>query len=325
MIRDDVVTLLTRSGDCLSGEEMSRRLGVTRAAVWKEITALRERGWPIRSIPRQGYRLEGAPPALSGAYISALLPEDSLFAGKVTVEDCVDSTNTRLKALAAEGAEEGRVLLAEEQTAGRGTHGRSFQSPRGDGLYLSILLRPKVGLADLFTLTGWVAAAVREGIENACGAPAQIKWLNDIYLAGRKLVGILTELSLTGESGEPDFVVVGAGVNVNQTAGTFREQGLDGIAASLAGEGYPADRCRLAASILSAMEKMYRSFPGAREAYLEEYRRHCLTLGRRVAFQEDGAERTGTAVGVDGSFALTVSCPGGEERRITSGSAALLP
>lgn len=325
MVREEIVTLLARTGDCLSGEEMSRRLGVTRAAVWKEITALRERGWPIRSIPRRGYQLEGAPPALSGEYISALLPEDSLFSGKIKVEDCVDSTNTRLKALAAEGAREGVVLLAEEQTGGRGTHGRSFQSPRGDGLYLSVLLRPRVGLADLLTLTGWVAVAVREGIERACGAPVRIKWLNDIYLGGRKLVGILTELSLTGESAEPDFVVVGVGVNVNQTAETFRKQGLAGIAASLAGEGFPAERCHLAACILSALEKMYRAFPHEREAYLEEYRRCCLTLGRRVAFQEDGGDRVGTAAGIDDSFALVISCPGGEERRITSGTAALLP
>ena len=166
MDKNQVAALLAGAGGRVSGEEMSRALGVTRAAVWKEMEALRREGWPIESSPRKGYRLAGPPPALSGAYISAQLPPDSLFSGKVLVEPVVDSTNTRLKAMAAAGAPEGTALIAEEQTGGRGTHGRSFQSPRGDGLYLSVLLRPRgVRLEDLLTLTGWVGAAARQAVE----------------------------------------------------------------------------------------------------------------------------------------------------------------
>lgn len=325
MDREQVIELLARTEGYLSGEDMSRALGVTRAAVWKEITALREQGWNIESAPRQGYRLAGSPPGLSGAYISARLDPGSLFAGKVLVEDVVDSTNTQLKAMAAQGAPEGTVLLAEEQTAGRGTRGRSFQSPRGDGLYLSALLRPKVALADLFTLTGWVAVAVREGIEAACGAPVDIKWLNDIYLNGRKLVGILTELSLMGESGEPDYVVVGVGINVSQTAETFRAQGLESIAASLAAEGWPVERNHLAACVLTALEAMYRTFPQGRQSCLEEYRKHCLTLGRAVSFEEDGRGLSGTARSVDGDFALVIDGADGREHRVSSGTVSLKP
>lgn len=156
MERDQIISLLARSGGHVSGEEMSRALGVTRAAVWKEIDALRRAGWPIESAPRRGYRLSGPPPVLSAPYICAQLNQDNLFAGKVRVEPLVDSTNTRLKAEAA-GLPTGCVLLAEEQSGGRGTHGRSFQSPKGDGLYLSVLLRPRLTrLQDLLTLTGWV-------------------------------------------------------------------------------------------------------------------------------------------------------------------------
>ena len=132
MDRERIAALLAGAGGHLSGEEMSRALGVTREAVWKEIEALRREGWPIQSSTRRGYCLSGPPPALSAAYLNAKLPKDSLFAGKVRVESVVDSTNTRLKAEAS-SLPHGAVLIAEEQTVGRGTHGRSFQSPGGTG------------------------------------------------------------------------------------------------------------------------------------------------------------------------------------------------
>jgi len=325
MDRNQIAALLAGAGGRVSGEEMSRALGVTRAAVWKEMEALRREGWPIESSPRKGYRLAGPPPALSGAYISAQLPPDSLFSGKVLVEPVVDSTNTRLKAMAAAGAPEGTALIAEEQTGGRGTHGRSFQSPRGDGLYLSVLLRPRgVRLEDLLTLTSWVGAAARRAVERACGAPARIKWLNDLYLNGKKLCGILTELSFLGESGEPDYVVAGMGINMNQTAETFQAQGLGDIATSLALEGFPVERNHLAVCLLSALDQMIRDFPDRRADYLADYRAHCVTLGRRVSFQGPEGTRTGTASGVDGSFALLVSGDDGSEHTVNSGTVTML-
>ncbi len=319
-----VLSLLLDSGQWHSGEEMSRVLGVTRAAVWKQITQLRQDGWPIQASTRLGYRLSGPPAALSAAYLDSLLPPDSLFSHRMQVFPSVDSTNTRLKALAASGAPEGTVLLAEEQTAGRGTRGRSFSSPRGKGLYLSILLRPKTTLEQLLSLTGWAAVAVREGIQDACGAAPGIKWLNDLYLNGRKLCGILTELSLLGESGEPDYVVIGAGINLTQSAEDFRAQGLADIACSLAMAGCSPERHRLAACVLAALERMYRAFPGRQEEYLERYRAHCLTVGRQVLFSENGLSLTGTARSIDSQFALVVDCPDGTRHTVSSGSVTLL-
>ena len=325
MDKNQVAALLAGAGGRVSGEEMSRALGVTRAAVWKEMEALRREGWPIESSPRKGYRLAGPPPALSGAYISAQLPPDSLFSGKVLVEPVVDSTNTRLKAMAAAGAPEGTALIAEEQTGGRGTHGRSFQSPRGDGLYLSVLLRPRgVRLEDLLTLTGWVGAAARRAVERACSAPARIKWLNDLYLNGKKLCGILTELSFLGESGEPDYVVAGMGINMGQTAETFQAQGLGDIATSLAMEGYPVEQNHLAVCLLEELDKLVRDFPGKRMEYLARYRACCVTLGRRVSFDGEGGLQTGTATGVDGHFALQVAGDDGEAKVISSGTVKML-
>ncbi len=256
--------------------------------------------------------------------IEGLLPPGSLFSGRLLLEDTVDSTNTRMKLLAAQGAPAGSVLLAEEQTGGRGTHGRSFSSPRGDGLYLSALVRPRTQLADLLTLTGWVAVAVRQGIESACGAPCKIKWLNDIYLHGRKLVGILTELSPIGESGRPDWAVIGIGVNVGQSRATFQAQGLKAIAASLAAEGFPTDRETVAAAILTELEYLFRAFPQGRAEYLSQYRKHCLTVGRAVTFEEAGQVLPGTAAGVDDLFALLVDGEDGRRRRVSSGTVKMI-
>lgn len=323
MERNQVAALLAGADGYLSGQEMSRALGVTRAAVWKEIEALRSAGWPIESATRKGYRLAGPPPALSAPYLSGRLGPDNLFAGKVLVEPLVDSTNTWLKHRAA-SLPTGTALLAEEQSGGRGTHGRSFQSPRGDGLYLSVLIRPHVGLADLLTLTGWVAVAAREGVEKASGAPVDIKWLNDLYLNGRKLCGILTEFTLLAESGEPDYVVAGMGINMSQTRDTFRAQGLGDIATSLAVEGYPVERNHLAVCLLEALDKLNRDFPANRADYLERYRARCITLGRRVSFDGEGALQTGTVTGVDDDFALLVHGDDGREHTVSSGTVKMI-
>ena len=323
MERDRVAALLAQSQGYLSGEEMSRALGVTRAAVWKEIESLRGAGWPIRSSTRKGYQLAGPPPALSAPYISAKLSSGNMFAGNVIVEPLVDSTNTRLKALAA-STPTGSALLAEEQSGGRGTHGRSFQSPKGDGLYLSVLIRPHVGVADLLTLTGWVGVAAREAVERASGAPVDIKWLNDLYLNGKKLCGILTEFALLAESGEPDYVVVGMGVNMNQTLDTFQAQGLGDIATSLALEGWPVEPNHLAVCLLEALDQLVRDFPQKRADYLERYRAHCVTLGRRVSFDGEGTLQTGTVTGVDEAFALVVAGDDGTEHVVSSGTVRMI-
>lgn len=251
------------------------------------------------------------------ARLNELLPEGSLFQNRVTLLDRVDSTNTRLKLLAEQGADEGTLLLAEEQTAGRGTQGRAFSSRRGKGLYLSLLLRPQAALSDLLTLTGRVAVAVRDGIEAACGAPVTVKWLNDILLNGRKVCGILTEL---GEG----YAVVGIGVNVSQTAHEFCTEGLEGIAVSLEEAGFPVSREVLAAAILTELERMYRTFPQQLDEYLSRYRAHCSTVGRPVSFHWEGRVLTGTAVGIGEDFSLLTEDASGCRRAVFAGAVTLL-
>lgn len=317
MNRDRLIALLARRQGYVSGQEMSQELGVTRGAIWKELSQLREQGWPISSSTRLGYRLDGPPPTLSGAYLEGML-EDTISSGHIHVFDQVDSTNTVLKAMAAQGAPHGTVVAALEQTAGRGTRGRTFSSPPG-GLYLSLLLRPQVELSQLFSLTGWVAVAVREAVEQACGAPASIKWLNDIYLNRRKLCGILTELSLLGESSEPDYVVIGVGINLTQDAQTFRALGLNGIATSLALEGYPVEPNHMALTLLRCLHTMAQQFPQAREDYLQAYTAHCLTLHQPVEVEVGSHSYRATAQAVLPDFSLEVLDGQGETHQVSSG------
>lgn len=269
-------------------------------------------------------RREEPSAGLSEWFLSASLRPESLFQGKLHVLDRVDSTNTRLKQLAAQGAPEGTLLLAEEQTGGRGTQDRRFHSPRGEGVYLSLLLRPQAPVSDLRTLTAWTAVAACRGIESACGAPVEIKWLNDIVLQGKKLCGILVEAPLPERGGRPDFVVIGIGVNLAQSPETFQQQGLDGLATSLAIEGYTTRRSQVALGLLQALERLYRDFPQKRTAYLEEYRRRCMTLGRRVSFLENGRVFTGTALQIENDFALSLLGGDGRPHRVSSGALRLI-
>ena len=234
----------------------------------------------------------------------------------------MDSTNTEVKRRAAAGAAEGLAVLAEGQTAGRGRRGRSFQSLSGKGLYLSVLLRPAVSLAELSQLTAWTAVAVCRGIQSCCGAEPQIKWTNDILLNGKKLCGVLTELELEAESAAPSHVVVGLGVNVSQTAADFGPELAD-IATSLELEGFSVRRAELAGQILAALDDLYAAFPAGKADYLSDYRARCATTGREVLLLRGDAQVPAFAEAVDDDFGLVVRCPDGRRETVTSGEVSV--
>lgn len=219
MLRDQVLALLKAGDAPCSGEGMSRTLGVSRAAVWKAVEALRQEGYVISSAPHRGYRLEDSPDLLSPGELAGALAGRTVGAALLCL-DTVDSTNNELKRR-ADTRPDGLAVLAQEQTGGRGRLGRSFVSPAGKGLYLSVLLRPQCVLADAGMLTAWTAVAVCRALERCCGVRAGIKWPNDIVLEGRKLCGILTELELEAETAALRHVIVGVGINVSQDAADF--------------------------------------------------------------------------------------------------------
>ena len=322
MLRDDVLALLRqREGEPLSGEAMSRTLGVSRAAVWKAMETLRQEGYEISSAPRRGYWLEKSPDLLSPGELSR---PDRRVGRELVCLDQVDSTNNEIKRRAVGEVPDGLTVVAGEQTGGRGRRGRSFVSPPGKGLYLSALLKPDCPLGEVPALTAWSAVAVCDAIEELCGVRPGIKWPNDVILEGRKLCGILTELELEADTGELGYVVVGLGLNVSQTEADFGPE-VAPLAISLAQAlGRAPRRAEVAAAVLDALDGMYAAFPEQREDWLARYRAGCLTLDRQVRLLRPGrVEETAFAEGIDDDFALVVRRPDGRRESVSSGEVSV--
>lgn len=323
MSRERVLALLReRPGEYLSGEAMSRTLGISRAGVWKAIEGLRQEGYTIASAPNRGYRLEDAPDRLRVGELFGLL-SDARVGSQLMCLDVVDSTNTECKRQAMSGAQEGLVVTAEEQTGGRGRRGRGFQSPKGKGLYLSALFRPDLEPGQVSDFTAWVAVAVCDGIEACCGIRPQIKWTNDIILNGKKLVGILTELSLVSETNTLDYMVTGIGVNVNQAVEDFSPE-IQEMATSLSMVlGRPVRRADLAAQIILALDRMYAGYPEDRAEYLKKYRAGCITTGHQVQLITPAARRQAFALEIDDNFNLVVELYNGKRETISAGEVSV--
>lgn len=215
------------------------------------------------------------------------------------------STNTYLKELATEGAAEGTVVIADYQTAGRGRMDRTFQSPAGKGLYLSVLLRPDLPPERFLPVTALAGVAVCDAVEQLCGERPGLKWPNDPVLHGRKLAGILTEL-VAGEDGKP-AIVLGIGINVSQMEEDFTPDVAE-MATSLALEGVLVSREALAAALLQRLDEMYRALlADDLEAWRQRYRRDCVNLGRLVQLlRPDGSREQALALDVDRELGLIV-------------------
>ena len=227
-------------GRYISGQELADQLGVSRAAIWKAVTALRADGTPIEAITNRGYALPHGADLLNADAITALLAPAVAQAVQITVVDRLPGTNAALRTQAANGAPEGLVLIAQAQSAGRGRRGHSFFSPPG-GLYLSILLRPAFSTRQSPQITALAAVAAARAAEQLCGTPIQIKWVNDLWKNGKKVCGILTEAAVDLESGMLDYAVLGLGFNLVQPSGGWPKE-LAAVAGSLF-DSAPAPRC----------------------------------------------------------------------------------
>ena len=236
--------------------------------------------------------------------------------------DVLDSTNTCLKQLAQEGAPHGTVVIADCQTAGRGRMDRSFQSPAGKGLYLSVLLRPDLPPERLLPVTAQAGVAACDAVEQVCGVRPGLKWPNDLVLGGRKLCGILTELGMDADL--RPWLVVGIGVNVSQTAADFSPDVAE-IATSLTAQlQREVSRAALAAALIESMDRLYVALTeDSLGAYLAAYRRDCVNLGRTVQLLSvDGRRETAEAVDVDDTFGLIVRTVE-EEKTVRSGEVSV--
>ncbi|MGN0982787.1 MAG: biotin--[acetyl-CoA-carboxylase] ligase [Candidatus Limivicinus sp.] len=322
MLKDQVLDCLWQARDeYISGAELAGRLGVSRTAVWKAMGQLRSQGYLIESVTNKGYRLSPRSDVLSVAGVKKYLKDQSL---SLQVVDRVDSTNNAIKRMAAEGAPQGRVLIANEQSAGRGRMGRSFFSPPGTGIYMSLLLRPHTDAQRATLVTASAAVAVAEAIEQLAGEPAQIKWVNDVLFHGRKVCGILTEAAMDFETGMIDYVVPGIGVNTALPAEGFPPE-LQGIAgAAFGAQQVPELRCRLAAAILDRFMGYYACL-GSRACY-EAYKSRSVVLGKDVQLISPGREAVSARVlDIDEDFALVVRTGDGQIQRVNAGEISLRP
>lgn len=312
--------LQAAEGAYLSGEELSRSIGITRAAVWKAVEALRRQGYDIEARTGRGYRLRQSPDLLRRETVEAYL---SAPRADWEVLESVDSTNSACRRLALEGAEDGTVVMADCQTAGRGRRNRSFQSPAGRGLFLSILWRPGCTPDKLLPLTALSAVAVYRAVERVCGLNLRIKWPNDLVLHGKKLGGILTEMALEGESGLVSHAVVGIGLNVHHLPSDFEGQVRD-IATSLDMElDGRVCRGKLAAALLEELDYLRGEVLFAPEKWLEPYRAACLNIGQTVQLIRGETRERVEAVAVDRQFGLVVRHENGELETVRSGEVSV--
>lgn len=322
MTKHDVLTLLRQAKEPVSGQKIANELHISRTAVWKAVEALRLDGYEITSRPRRGYSLTGTPDRLSEEEICRQLGAHP-WQDRVIVLDSVDSTNSFAKQLAAGGAPEGTAVLARLQTGGRGRLGRSFSSPSDMGIYLSVILRPQAKPTELLHLTAAAAEAAAEAIEAQTGLKTGIKWVNDLTAGGKKLAGILTELSVELESGQTEYVVVGIGVNCCQRTEDFPSE-LREIATSVYEQtGRLPDRNALAAEMIRSLSRLSESLLTDKTQWMQRYAARCVTIGKQVRVISPQGTREAVALGIDSDGALQVEYPDGTRAWVNSGEVSV--
>lgn len=261
--------------------------------------------------------------ALSVIKIQEFLPKDHPWRNSILYFDTIDSTNTHAKALASAGAPHGTVLIADTQTGGRGRMGRSFHSPSGKGIYLSVILRPNCTPAELMHLTCAAGCAMCDAVETVAGIRPGIKWINDLVWETKKLGGILTELSIDTKTGMVSYAVVGIGINCGQKSEDFPKE-IQNIATSLSIiTGKPTDRSHLAAAMINALCAMNDRLLTEKAAIMEQYRTDCVTIGKAVSVHRFEEVRHGTALSVDHDGCLLVRFADGHTESIGSGEVSI--
>ncbi|MBO4580313.1 MAG: biotin--[acetyl-CoA-carboxylase] ligase [Clostridiales bacterium] len=323
MTKDEVLSILNKTEAYVSGEQISKELGISRAAVNQAVKALRDDGYGIESKTRLGYKLISSPDSIS--YGELVQTIDPMRLKNVVILDSVDSTNNRLKSLEHEGAPSGTVVIADYQESGKGRRGRSFVSPKGSGIYLSYLLRPECSAEEISSLTAFVAVAVAKSLEAACDIAPQIKWVNDILVDGRKLVGILTELSVESESGAITGCVIGIGINVNLESSDFPEELRDKATSLSIVKGERIKRSIIISELISRIDLLQEDFPSAKDEYLDYYRSHCPILGKTInVYKIIGKDPvSATAQEITDNFSLKVRYEDGSEEDLRSGEVTI--
>lgn len=306
-VKAEVLAILEANREkSISGEELASRLQVSRTSIWKAIKALREEGYEIEAANNRGYCLCQTSDILNEEGIRLHL-EGPAADYPLEVHKVLDSTNTECKRRVIEGAPHGLTILAEEQTAGRGRLGRDFYSPAKTGIYMSILVHPSMDGSDAMLLTTAASVAVCRGLTKVLPVEPQIKWVNDIYLNGKKVCGILTEAISNFEMGKIDAVIVGIGINYRTEE--FPEDIKDRAGAVETTSDIP--RNQLVAAVLNAFWEIYDHIED--REFIKEYRQRSMVLGKNIRILEKGQWKEATAVDVndDGGLVIQIENPDG--------------
>ena len=319
-MKTEILRYLKEADGYISGQELCERLQVSRTAVWKVVRQLVAEGYEIEAVRNRGYRLKTAGDILSQAEILSSI-RGSWAGREILYLDEVDSTNTAAKKAAENGAVHGTLVVSERQTGGKGRRGRAWDSPRGTGIFMTLILRPNMAPVHASMLTLVAALAVADGIRECTGAESLIKWPNDIVMSGKKICGILTEMSA-----DPDcinYVAVGIGINVNMEE--FPEE-IRGVAASIFTEtGKKTKRSLLISAVMAAFERYYEVFMKTTDmsGLLEDYNGKLANCGRTVRVLDPAGEYSGTAIGIDREGELLVEMEDTTVRRVLSGEVSV--
>ncbi len=305
-----------RPNQFISGEELSQTCGCSRTAVWKHIEELRQEGYEIEAVRKSGYRLVKSPDSILSEEIMVGL-DTKRIGRQVITYDTVLSTQFLAHEAAAKGAAEGTIILAEQQSSGKGRMGRPWHSPKGSGIWMSLILRPQIPLPKSPQITLLTAVAMTKTIREFVGAEALIKWPNDIFINDKKVCGILTELN--AESDQINYLIVGIGINVNLSESDFPVE-LRDIATSLqiAG-GRPIKRASFIQEFCRIFERVY-------DAYLEHgfapiraaWEANAYTIGKKVQVRTNQSTLYGTAIGLDPEGVLLVEDQQGNQHKVYS-------
>lgn len=319
-MKTEILRCLKEAKDYISGQELCERLGVSRTAVWKVIRQLQEEGYEIEAVRNRGYRLVESGDVLSQAELESLIKTET--AGRrVTYFDQVDSTNNEARRLAEQGAPDGTLVVAELQTSGKGRRGRSWTSPPGTGIWMSLILRPDFAPLHASMLTLAAAMAVETGIRQATGLDCRIKWPNDIVLEGKKICGILTEMST--EEDCIRYVVIGIGINVNIRE--FPEEIRETATSLVLVSGEQVRRAPIVAAVIEAWERYYGRFKETLDMSLlkSEYNARLVNREREVKVLAPKGDYCGISRGINDRGELLVELEDGQVREVISGEVSV--
>ena len=315
-----ILKILRNTDGYLSGQELCEQLGISRTAVWKYMKQLKEEGYEIQSVQNKGYCLMEVPDVLGESEIKSRM-ETQWVGQRVYFYEKIDSTNTQAKRLAEEDAPSGTLVVSDCQVKGKGRRGRVWTSPKGEAIYMTILLRPQIRPDRASMVTLVIALSVVQAIRNVLGLETSIKWPNDVVLNRKKLVGILTEMS--AQMDYIEYLVIGTGINANMTA--FSEE-LKDKATSLRMEmGRPVNRAALIAESMKCFEKNYEIFEKTQDlsGLMEDYQAVLANLNQPVRVLEPGHEYSGIARGINEKGELLVEREDGTVTAVYSGEVSV--